>query len=296
MAGRRLKDIHKGIICILISASSFAVMNMLVRLSGDVPSLQKSFFRNAVAAVFALVIILKERHETSIDRKNIPLLILRSLLGTVGVVCNFYAVDHLMLSDATMLNKLSPFFTLICSAIFLKEKVSLKEILIVIDAFTGSLFIIKPSFSNADFAVSLIGLLGGLGAGSAYACVRALGKRGEKGPVIVLFFSAFSCLATLPSILFFYSPMTVAQTGLLLLAGLFAAFGQFAITAAYSFAPARKISVYDYSQVIFSALLGYIAFAQIPDYLSFIGYFIIILMAVLMFLLQKSLENKMGNQ
>ena len=295
MAGG-LKDIHKGIICIIISAFSFAVMNMLVRLAGDIPSIQKSFFRNAVAAVFALAIVLKDRHDITVDRRNIPLLILRSVLGTVGILCNFYAVDHLVLADASMLNKLSPFFTLICSAIFLKEKVSIKEALIVAGAFAGSLLIIKPSFSNTDLGTSLIGLLGGLGAGSAYTCVRALGKRGEKGPVIVLFFSAFSCLATLPSILFFYSPMTVAQTGLLLLAGLFAAFGQFAITAAYSFAPARKISVYDYSQVIFSALLGYIAFAQIPDYLSFIGYFIIILMAVLMFLLQKSLENKMGNQ
>ena len=292
MAGRGLKDIHKGIICILISASSFAVMNMLVRLSGDVPSLQKSFFRNAVAAVFALVIILKDRHETSVDRKNIPLLILRSLLGTVGVVCNFYAVDHLMLSDATMLNKLSPFFTLICSAIFLKEKVSLKEILIVIGAFTGSLFIIKPSFSNADFGVSLIGLLGGLGAGSAYACVRALGKRGEKGPVIVLFFSTFSCLVTLPYLLFRYSPMTSEQVLILILAGAAAAAGQFSITAAYSFAPARKISVYDYSQILFAALLGYFILNQTPDVLSVLGYAIIIMMAVIMFLMQKSLEKK----
>ena len=291
MAGG-LKDIHKGIICILISAFSFAVMNMLVRLAGDLPSIQKSFFRNAVAAAFALIIVLKDRHEIKISRNNIPLLILRSVLGTIGVLCNFYAVDHLVLSDASMLNKLSPFFTLICSAIFLKEKVSMKEALIVAGAFAGSLFIIKPSFSNADLGISLIGLLGGLGAGSAYTCVRALGKRGEKGPIIVLFFSSFSCLVTLPYLIFMYNPMTSEQVAILLLAGLAAASGQFSITAAYSYAPARKISVYDYSQIIFAALLGYFILGQTPDILSILGYFIIILMAIIMFILQKGLEKK----
>ncbi len=291
MAGG-LKDIHKGIICIVISAFSFAVMNMLVRLAGDIPSIQKSFFRNAVAAVFAFILVLKDRHEITINRNNIPLLFLRSALGTVGVLCNFYAVDHLMIADASMLNKLSPFFTLICSAIFLKEKVGIKEMLIVAGAFAGSLFIIKPSFSNADLGTSLIGLLGGLGAGSAYTCVRALGKRGEKGPIIVLFFSSFSCLVTLPYLIFLYSPMTMEQLLILILAGLAAASGQFAVTAAYSFAPARKISVYDYSQIIFAALLGYFILNQSPDILSILGYFIIIMMAIIMFILQKGLEKK----
>ena len=285
MAGG-LKDIHKGIICIIISAFSFAVMNMLVRLAGDIPSIQKSFFRNAVAAVFALAIVLKDRHDITVDRRNIPLLILRSVLGTVGILCNFYAVDHLVLADASMLNKLSPFFTLICSA------VSIKEALIVAGAFAGSLLIIKPSFSNTDLGTSLIGLLGGLGAGSAYTCVRALGKRGEKGPVIVLFFSTFSCLVTLPYLLFRYSPMTSEQVLILILAGAAAAAGQFSITAAYSFAPARKISVYDYSQILFAALLGYFILNQTPDVLSVLGYAIIIMMAVIMFLMQKSLEKK----
>ena len=74
---------------------------------------------------------------------------------------------------------------------------------------------------------------------------------------------------------------------MLLLAGLAAAGGQFAITAAYSYAPAREISVYDYSQIIFSAALGFIAFGQIPDYLSFAGYIVICGMAVVMFFYNK---------
>ena len=274
----------KGILCILSSSFCFALMNMFVRLSGDIPSIEKSFFRNFVAALMALIIVLKERKEMHITRSDIPLLLLRSATGTVGIFCNFYAVDHLILSDATMLNKMSPFFTLILSLIFLKERISFRTALMVAGAFLGSLFVIKPTFQNADLASSLIGFLGGFGAGAAYTCVRALGKKGVHGPVIVLFFSIFSCLASIPFIIFDFQPITIGQLCLLLLAGAAAAGGQFSITAAYSYAPAKEISVYDYSQVIFTAAIGWIVFSQMPDALSFLGYAIIIAMAVLMFL------------
>ena len=260
-------------------------MNLFVRLAGDIPSIEKSFFRNIIAAIAALIIVVHNKNGISIERKDVPLLILRSVLGTVGILCNFYAVDHLILSDATMLNKMSPFFTLIFSMLFLKEKMTVKTILIVAGAFIGSLFVIKPTFSNADLTSSIIGFVGGLGAGSAYTCVRALGKRGVSGPVVVLFFSAFSSLVTLPYLILDFHPMTSLQLIILLFAGLAAAGGQFSITAAYRYAPAKEISVYDYSQVVFTALLGWIVFAQLPDTLSLIGYVIIISMAVLMFIL-----------
>lgn len=260
-------------------------MNLFVRLAGDIPSIEKSFFRNIIAAIAALIIVVHNKNGISIERKDVPLLILRSVLGTVGILCNFYAVDHLILSDATMLNKMSPFFTLIFSMLFLKEKMTVKTILIVAGAFIGSLFVIKPTFSNADLTSSIIGFVGGLGAGSAYTCVRELGKRGVSGPVVVLFFSAFSSLVTLPYLILDFHPMTPLQLIILLFAGLAAAGGQFSITAAYRYAPAKEISVYDYSQVVFTALLGWIVFAQLPDTLSLIGYVIIISMAVLMFIL-----------
>ena len=197
----------KGILCILSSAFCFALMNMLVRLSGDIPSIEKSFFRNAVAAAASAVIVLKDRKETKLRKEDIPLLILRSILGTIGILGNFYAVDHLILPDATMLNKMAPFFTLIFSAVFLKERISLKTAVIITGAFIGALFVIKPSFSNADLSASIIGLIGGLGAGSAYTCVRALGKRGTSGPLVVLFFSLFSSLVTLPYLIFSFHPL-----------------------------------------------------------------------------------------
>lgn len=275
---------YRGIIYIILSAFCFAFMNMFVRLAGDLPSVQKSFFRNFVAAVFACVILLKDKVPFRCKRENLIYLFMRAGFGTLGILCNFYAIDHLVLADASMLNKMSPFFAVLFSFLILKEKVTASQALIVAGAFIGSMFVVKPTFSNMDLIPSVIGLLGGVCAGAAYTMVRKLGENGEKGPFIVFFFSSFSCMATVPWLIFDYHPMTGRQLVVLLLAGLSAAGGQFSITAAYTCAPAREISVYDYSQIIFAALLGFVVFGQIPDALSWLGYGIICTMAVIMFL------------
>ena len=222
---------NKGVCCILLSSFSFALMNLFVHLSGDLPSVQKSFFRNFVAMLFALFILLKERPTIRLDGASKKYLFLRSFCGTVGILCNFYAVDHLVLADASMLNKMSPFFAILFGILILKERINLFQGLCVVAAFIGTLFVIKPTPSNLACFPALIGLLGGLGAGIAYTCVRALGMKGVKGSFIVFFFSAFSCVVTLPYLIFRYHPMTLQQLGILLLAGLAAAGGQVTITA-----------------------------------------------------------------
>ena len=274
---------QKGIICILISAFSFALMNLFVQLAGDINPIQKSFFRNLIAFFFALIVLLKDR-DFSYQKGNLKYLILRSALGTIGILCNYYALGHMLLSDASMLGKLSPFVVLICSYLFLKEKIHGFQIFSIIVAFIGSLFIIRPGFSLTEMLPALMGLAGAVAAGGAYTTVRYLGLRGERGPFIVFFFSAFSCIAVLPYIILNYEPMTTHQLLMLLCAGLAASGGQFGVTYAYSFAPAREISVYDYTMVIFAAILGFIAFGQLPDHLSIIGYIIICGISILMYL------------
>ena len=278
-----MKQKYKGIAYIICSAFFFAVMNLFVHLSGDLPSIQKSFFRNLIAFISAFLIIIKNREGIHFYKDSIKYLILRSVFGTVGILCNFYAVDQLVLADASMLNKMSPFFAILFSYFILKERVSLFQGIMVMVAFVGSLFVIKPSFSNMDMLPALIGLLGGMSAGMAYTLVRKLGGMKVKGSFIVFFFSGFSCLITLPVTMLQFHSMTGMQQLCLLLAGLAATGGQFAITKAYCYAPAKEISIYDYSQIIFSSIFGYFIFAQIPDGYSIAGYVIIIMMAVIMF-------------
>lgn len=287
----RVSNRQKGMICIILSAFCFAWMNAFVRLAGDLPFIQKSFFRNLVALLFALAMLLREHGSLKPQKGTLPFLLIRAAAGTVGILCNFYAIDHLALSDASILNKMSPFFAILCSWVFLKEKLNWKQGLIVIGAFIGSLFVIKPSFANADLFPSLIGLLGGLGAGVAYTMVRRLGQIGANKAYIVFFFSAFSCVVTLPYLILSYTPMSWKQLLILILAGLAAAGGQFGVTSAYCYAPAKEISVYDYTQIIFAAGLGFLLFAQIPDWLSILGYCIIISMAAAMFIYNKNADK-----
>ena len=278
----------KGTICILLAALSFALMSTFVRLAGDIPSMQKAFFRNFVAMIFALLIMLKN-HEPfhPPEKRHWLLLLARAAFGTVGLICNFYAVDHLNLSDASMLNKMSPFFAIIVSYFLLKEKLTPWQGMGVIAAFLGSLLIIKPDPANMALGPSLIGLLGGFGAGVAYTFVRLMSKKGIHSSLIVFVFSTFSCLVCLPYFILVHAPMRLSQLGCLLMAGVFGCSGQFAITSAYRFAPAKEISVYDYTQVIFAALLGWMFFGQLPDLWSLLGYVVICGAGIFMFFYQK---------
>ncbi len=277
----RINDKYLGIVYIIGAAFFFALMNLFVQLSGDVPVLQKCFFRNVVALVFTIGIIIKNREKVHISRTNAGFLLGRAFFGTLGLVCNFYAIDNLnSISDASMLNKLSPFFAILFSIILLKELPTRFDWLTVIIAFIGALFVIKPSMGMESIP-AIVGTISGIGAGIAYTFVRKLGQTGEKSTTIVLVFSSFSTIILSPILIFDYHPMEIWQIGTLILAGLSATGGQFCITSAYKKAPAKEISVFDYTQVIFAALLGSIFLGQVPDILSYIGYIIIIGIAII---------------
>ena len=284
----------KGILLLILSAFFFACMNMFVKLSGEeLPVFQKVFFRNAMAAIIAFIVLLKNKAPMKPSVKgSLPFLILRTLFGLMGVACNYYALETLVLSDASILNKMSPFFAVLFSFIFIKERPRLYQWLILGGALFGTLFVIKPSFANAAFIPALVGFLGGVFAGAAYGCVRKLGVMGENNPYIVFFFSTVSTLVVTPIMIAGYVPMTALQWVYLLSAGVSAALAQFSITAAYTCAPAKEISVYDFSQIIFASLMSLIVFSQAPDLYSIIGYAIIIGMAVLNFILSNRKAHK----
>ena len=270
-----------GVLFILGAALSFAFMNLFVNLAGELPVMQKVFFRNLVSAGVVFVLLLFTKEKFRIKSKECLLwLFLRAAVGFIGVILNFYAIDAIgSISDASILNKLSPFFAILFSVFLLKEKPRAYEVAFVVLAFAGAMFVVKPTFTMQSLpAVS--GFLSGACAGFAYTCVRVLGVKGERGMMTVFFFSAFSTLVALPFFIAFYEPMTPFQWASLLLAGVSATGGQFFITAAYRFAPAKEIAVFDYSQVLFAAVLGFFFLDQVPDVLSIVGYVVIIGAAV----------------
>ena len=289
-----MNNTTKGIVCIILAALGFSLMTFFVRLSGNVPTMEKAFFRNAFAAVVSFILLKREGEKFHVKRENRSDLFFRCLFGTSGLIANFYAIDKSGIADANMLNKLSPFFAIVLSIPILKERPKKIDILTTLVAFLGAVLIVRPGSGISNTIPALIGLYGGFGAGFAYVFVRKLGGKGEKTPIIVLCFSLFSCLVCIPFIIPVFVLPTFKQLLLLILAGLAATLGQFGITSAYKFAPAREISVFDYTQVVFAALLGILFLHEIPVPLSIAGYAIIIGVAVFRwrYNLVKDAENK----
>ena len=261
------------------------MMGMFVRLADDfggaIPFTQKSFFRNLVAVVVAGAVFCRTGGRGLLPRGRASWgpLVWRSVFGTIGIFGNFYALSHIPLGDACMLNKLSPFAAVVASWLLLGERVTLRQGVAVAIAFVGAMFVVKPGFALAgETTAALAGLAVGIAAGLAYTCVRRLGILKVEPSFIVLFFSGFSTLVTVPFLVFDYHPMTWAQVATLFGAGVAATAGQFGITAAYRLAQPRELAVYDYTNVVFAALLGFAVFGQVPDVFSWLGIAIIVSM------------------
>lgn len=280
MDSKKNSDYKLGILFIIISAFCFALMNLFIRMAGDVPTMQKCFFRNFFALVVAVGTLIRTKTPFRIGKGNVKYLTIRSLSGGLGMICNFYAVDHLAISDASILNKLSPFFAIIFSYFVLKETADFVEWMSVAVAFIGAMFVVKPTF-GLEVLPAGAGVIGGLGAGLAYTFVRKLGMRKENSMIIVAYFSGFTTLVFLPYLILKYEPMSSKQWMFLILTGIAAAGGQIFITKAYAKAPAKEISVYDFSIVLFAAVFGFAFLGQKPDILSITGYVIIIGIAII---------------
>ncbi|MGR3806872.1 DMT family transporter [Pasteurella testudinis] len=288
-----MTNLGKGILAMLISALAFTVMAVCVKLAGDLPVVEKAIFRNAIAALLSGYLVRRKRTLFFGQRKNRNTLLLRSTFGLLGVLLGFYSIDHLLLSDADMIMKLSPFILIALSAVFLQENVSVRQIALCILAFIGVLLIIRPGLSSGTQQTALfpylIAIGGAVFAAAAYLMLRvlALSTTPESPYTIVFFFSFFSTIALIPPLIWQFEPMSFAQFGYLLLSGVMATVGQFGITLAYRYASAKEVSIYSYASVIFAALFGIALFGQLPDLLSWLGYLLIFISGYLMFLLNR---------
>jgi len=267
-----MTDKTKSILAMLISALGFTIMGTFIKLTGDIPVMQKVVFRTYIIVI--TVALMMGHYKVSIRGiRHFKLLTLRSVLGTFGIILNYYALDHLILSDASILFRISTFMLLLFSYIFLGEKINLNQFLTIVAAFIGVLFIVRPQM-NLVIIPYIAALLGATFAAGAYTVVRALGDK-EEPLAVVFFFAAFTSVVLTPVAIVIYQPMTLLQIVYATLAGLGAAIGQVGVTYAYKHAPAKEVSIYGYFGVIFSAIFSLVIFGTFPDVFSLIGYVII---------------------
>jgi drug/metabolite transporter (DMT)-like permease len=272
---------QKAVVLMLISSLAFACSAAAVKLSGNLPVFEKVFFRNILAVLIAFFAIKKNNNPLFGKRENQKFLLLRSLLGVGGMIMYFYAISNLYLADSAMLHKLFPFFVTLFAAVFLKEKLSKIQIPALIIVFLAALLIIKPRFDYTIFP-ALAGFGTAVVSGATYTLVRFLRNR-EKPATIVFYFSFVSLITLSPFVLLDYQPPTSTQWLYLLLIGVFAAIGQFSLTYAYRYGKASEIAVYNYTNIIFAGIIGFLLWQEIPDKLSILGGSVIIIISLFLF-------------
>lgn len=284
-----MENRNRGIILILLSALFFALMAATVKFLKDIPTAEKIFFRNLLGLIIAFYMI--KKNNGSLLGNNKKLLLLRSVFGLLGVAAYFYSLTKLPLADTVILNKMSPFFVLILSFIFLKEKISKLQTISLVLAVIGAFFVIKPEF-DVEIIPYIIALCSSLFAGSAYTVIRHL-RNYDSPETIVFYFTSLSTVTMIPFMLAgqFVVPSLTQLVGLLFL-GAFATTAQFLMTYAYRYAPAGELSIYTYTNIIFSTIIGFVIWIEVPDYMSIVGGLLIITAGIFNYFSNKKITSK----
>jgi len=259
-----------------LGALFLSIVPVFVKLippESGIPTTQKLFMRGAVAAVaLAVVLLLKG---ISFKPGNPVLLGARSLFGIAGMLAYFLAVEGMPLAEAVTINKLSPFFVLILSWIFLGEKLKKIQIFALFLGFAGVTVILQPGSIPLTLPAGLA-VISALFAGSAYSTLRALRKT-DRPLLIVFWFSAATAVFFLPSVILSGVMTDFKSFVFLFCIGISGTAGQLLMTKAYRCAPGGEVAIYGYLSVVFSMLWQILIFDSVPVAAVFIGAGLILL-------------------
>lgn len=275
----------KAIMYMLLSALSFSIMGALIKMINNVPLFEKMFYANFITALITFFILKKNGELIFGNKESRKYIFNRSLLGFIAMIFNFYAISNLILADSAMLVNTSPFFVSLFAVIFLKEKLSKIQVPILIITFIGALFIIKPQF-NFNVIPALSGVACAFFGAGAYTIIRYLSGR-EKGVTLVFNFALLSSIGSFILMITDYKNPNLYEYFVLLMIGFMWIGGQYFLTAAYQNAPAGEVSIYTYSNILFSAVIGFILWTETPDIYSILGGILIVLSGIINFIFNK---------
>ena len=275
-----LNDRQKGAILMCASAFLFSAMQIAINMSGStIPIMEQVFFRNIISLAISFILIKRSGGLYFGRKEHQPLLFVRSTFGFLGLVVMFYASAHAHQGDVTTLFKLSPFMITLWAALFLKEKIQKVQIPALLIAFAGAALVANPAFNSNLFPLFMAFLCAFFS--SVSYTLLAYFKNKVDGMTIIMHFSTFCVFACIPFMIYDFAVPTFKELCLLILIGIFGGLGQIALTYSYRMAAAAEISIYNYSGIIFSIILGYIFLGEVLDLSSFIGCTLVIVAAAI---------------
>ena len=269
-----------------------AMMSTCTKLVPGVPAMEKTFFTALVCMIAAWIVQYRRHHEPPhYLKKDIKDLTLRAVYGIISMWLTFWCASAMEIGDAQALFNLGPSFTMLYAHFAMGERFDRKQGLLVILAFIGGLFVVKPSFHNVYLVPALAAVLCGMIGGVAHAYIRKLSVYNKvEGNAVILYNYTFSAAVELLLCLKIFIVPDAKQMFWMLAAGVFCFLTQVCMTTAFTLASASEVSVYKYTQIIISSIIGMAVFAEFPDVLSVAGYVIIIGSAIVMWRYTASLK------
>ena len=273
-------DLRRGALFMLTSAALFAAMGAGVKLaSRELPNAMVVFFRNGVGLVVLLPLLLRKGLR-GLHTRDVPGHIVRGLSGLASMYCFFYAIAHLRLADAVLLNQSVPLFLPLVGSLWLGERFPARLWGVIGLGFAGILLILKPG-TGLFTPASLVGVASAVLAAVAQVGIRRL-TRTEPVTRIVFYFGLIgSVVSAVPAAVAWRDP-SPALWGVLLTMGVFATAGQLALTRAYGHAPAAQVGPFIYVGPVFAGLLDWWIWKTLPDALFVAGAAMVVAAATLM--------------
>ncbi len=269
------KNEKQAVIYMLFSSFSFAFMQFFVKISAsNVDIMVQVFSRNLLTLLISSILIIKAKEKFTPQKENIKWLVLRSLSGFAGVYAFFYATKHIYLADAAILQRISPVFIMIFSAVFLKIKFNKVGVISLVFVMIGSIFVIRPHF-NSSIIPSLIAFSSAIFAAIAYTTVAFMKGR-ETSNIIVFYFSLISSIISMPFAFSEFHLLKTNDIAILSVISITAALGQIFITLSYKKGDPNTVSIFGYIGIVLSFILGTVFLKESVNIYSIIGILLIL--------------------
>jgi drug/metabolite transporter (DMT)-like permease len=253
----------------VLAALFFAAMGAAVKVASKSFSNEMVvFFRNTVG-LLALAPWLWRNGIPELTKRRWHLYVVRTAFGLGAMYCYFYAIAHMRLADAVLLNYTFPLFMPFIARTWLRERLHSRIWISLGIGFLGVVFVLKPGAGLLDPA-ALVALLAGLLAAFAQVSIRRL-TREDSIVRIVFYFGFFSTLFSAAPLIFKWQTPAPRTWLVLLLMGAFATAGQLFLTSAYAHAPTATVGPFIYAIVVFAVVLDWLLWGMLPDRLSIAG-------------------------
>jgi drug/metabolite transporter (DMT)-like permease len=256
----------------IAGAASFATMALLIKIAGTSGiALPEIMFWRQFLTVPLVLGYLALRGELARLKTGKPRThALRSVVGMIGMVCNFGALLLLPLAESTTLSFTTPLFVVIIAALALREHVGPWRWMAVVLGFAGVVIIAQPGHGHIPLVGGLIALASALMTAIVSFLIRNMGRT-EEPLRIVFYFALFGSAMMVPFLPFYAATHSASQWLLLLGIGLAGLGGQLGLTASLRHGAVASVAVMDYSMLIWATLFGWLVWDHLPPMTTWLG-------------------------